>query len=124
MKTKCLHCGWEGVREDLVPMGAVGRLHCPRCHSEAGTCDGVPLPGCPNEVKDSGVFRNESAANLARAYTVWESAEKAAKMAQFDDCEYPYGFVLDIAEVMVGIKPPPEPNGSTHSNFVRKALGL
>lgn len=54
---KCLYCGWRGTREDLVPLGSVARLYCPRCHSEAGAKDGVPMPGCPNEVMDSQFFR-------------------------------------------------------------------
>lgn len=56
-KLKCLYCGWEGVLEDLVPLGSVARLHCPSCNSEAGTKDGVPMPGCPNEAMDSQFFR-------------------------------------------------------------------
>ena len=64
-----------------------------------------------------------AAERFARIKAVWEDAVKASKMAQ-SDCGYPSAFILDIAEVMAGIEPPPEPTGSMHSNFVRKALGL
>lgn len=42
---RCLNCGWNGTRSELTPLGSVGRLHCPVCHAEYGTRDGVPAAG-------------------------------------------------------------------------------
>lgn len=41
----CNHCGWTGVRKELLSLGSLGRLHCPACRSDYGYMDGVPAPG-------------------------------------------------------------------------------
>jgi hypothetical protein len=70
MSLHCNHCGWAGETSDLKALGGIARLHCPECHAEYGTRDGVPIPGQQNNALDAGFFRRMKQGDEAEELTL------------------------------------------------------